>query len=55
MKNDVLQLMFGVLALVLGAGCEELLPKALGVGFPILLMVVAGGLITKGAERCARS
>ena len=32
--------MFAVLALVLGAGCEELLPKALGVGFPILLMAV---------------
>ena len=32
--------MFGSLALVLGAGCEELLPKMLGVGFPILLMVV---------------
>ena len=40
MKNDVLQLMFAVLALVLGAGCEELLPKFFGVGFPVLLMVV---------------
>lgn len=40
MKNDVLQLMFGSLALVLGAGCEELLPKVFGVGFPILLMIV---------------
>lgn len=32
--------MFAVLALILGAGCEELLPKVLGVGFPILLMAV---------------
>ena len=32
--------MFGLLALVLGAGCEELLPKFFGVGFPILLTVV---------------
>ena len=32
--------MFAVLALVLGAGCEELLPKFFGVGFPVLLMVV---------------
>ena len=32
--------MFGFLALVMGAGCEELLPKFFGVGFPMLLTVV---------------
>ena len=32
--------MFAVLTLVLGAAAEELLPKPLGVGFPVLLAAV---------------
>lgn len=37
MRNDVLQTVFALLVLVLGAGCEELLPKCFGVGLPVLL------------------
>lgn len=40
MKDNLLQLLFWLLVLVVGAGCEELLPKFLGVGFPILLIAV---------------
>ena len=32
--------MFAILTLVLGAAAEELLPKPLGVGFPVLLAAV---------------
>lgn len=38
MRNDILQVVFLFLALIVGAGCEELLPKVFGVGFPVLLM-----------------
>lgn len=41
MRNDALQLVLFVLVLVLGAGCEELLPRFWGVGFPVLLSAVA--------------
>jgi len=40
------QFAFGIVFLVLGAGAEELLPKCLGVGFPVLLatvLILAGG------------
>lgn len=40
MISDIIQFMTAVLALVLGAAAEEVLPKALGVGFPVLLAAV---------------
>ena len=40
MKDSLLQLVFWFLVLLFGAGLEELLPKFLGVGFPVLLVVV---------------
>lgn len=40
MKNNAVRLVLAVATLVLGAACEELLPKALEVGFPILLGAV---------------
>lgn len=40
MRNSALHLVFAVLTLVLGAAAEELLPKMLGVGFPVLLAAV---------------
>ena len=40
MKNSLLQLTFGLVVLIVGAGLEEMLPKFLGVGFPILLTAV---------------
>lgn len=40
MKNNFLQLAFGGIVLILGAGLEELLPKFFGVGFPFLLSAV---------------
>ncbi|MGN0833397.1 MAG: hypothetical protein ACI4RD_07085 [Kiritimatiellia bacterium] len=40
MRNDVLQLVFALPVLVLGAGCEELLPKCFGLGLPVLLTSV---------------
>lgn len=41
MTSDLVQFVVAVLAIVLGAAFEELLPKAMGVGFPILLAAVA--------------
>ena len=38
MRNSLLQLVFCLLLLVLGAGAEELLPRTLGVGCPVLLV-----------------
>lgn len=40
MRNDILQLLFALLTLIFGAGCEDLLPSFCGVGFPILLVAV---------------
>lgn len=40
MLGNVVQLLSSVLVLVVGAGLEELLPKVLGVGFPVLLTSV---------------
>ena len=40
MRNSFLQLVFGALVLMLGSAAEELLPKVLGVGFPVLLVAV---------------
>ncbi len=37
MGNSLLQLVFCLLLLVLGAGAEELLPRVFGVGCPVLL------------------
>lgn len=53
MGNDFQNLLFLFLALVLGAGAEELLPRVWGVGAPLLLtlaLVVAPrlGLVTAG-------
>lgn len=39
MKNDLQNVFFVFLALVLCAGAEELLPKVCGVGAPLLLML----------------
>lgn len=36
-KNDLVQFVLALLALVIGGAAEELLPKAAGVGFPVLL------------------
>ena len=33
----MLDLLFGLVVLCIGAGAEELMPKALGIGFPVLL------------------
>ncbi|MBO7483353.1 MAG: hypothetical protein J6U17_05670 [Kiritimatiellae bacterium] len=38
MKSDLVQLVFALLVLVFGGALEELLPKFVGVGFPVLLM-----------------
>ena len=40
MTNDLVQFVIAALAIVLGAAFEELLPKAMGVGFPVLLAAV---------------
>ena len=37
MKTEVVQFVFAALVLVFGGAAEELLPKVLGVGFPVLL------------------
>lgn len=37
MKNNAVRLVFVVVTLILGAAAEELLPKLLDVGFPVLL------------------
>lgn len=37
MKNDLTRLVLSVMTLVAGAALEELMPKFLGVGFPVLL------------------
>lgn len=39
-KSEIVQFVFCLLAIVLGGAAEELLPKFLGVGFPILLSTV---------------
>ncbi len=39
MRNSLLQFVFGLVLLVLGAGAEDLLPRFLGVGFPVLLVL----------------
>lgn len=36
-KSETVRLIFAVVTLILGAALEELLPKMLGVGFPVLL------------------
>ena len=38
-RSSAIELVFAVLALVLGAGLEVSLPRFLGVGFPVLLAV----------------
>ena len=40
MLGDIVKFLSSVLVLFLGAALEELLPKVLGVGFPILLIAV---------------
>ena len=40
MKDNLLQTVFWLLVLVVGAALEELLPKFFGVGFPALLATV---------------
>lgn len=39
-RSDLLRVVFAAISLVLGAGAEELLPKIIGVGVPILLTVL---------------
>ena len=41
MKSDFVQLVFALLVLVLGGVVEEMFPKILGVGCPVLLMATA--------------
>ncbi len=41
MKNNFLHLIFELLILLIGTGLEVILPKLVGVGFPILLFAVA--------------
>ena len=38
MKKDLSQIVFALMVLVFGGALEELLPKFVGVGFPVLLM-----------------
>lgn len=45
MRNSLLQLVFCLLLLVFGAGAEGLLPRAFGVGCPVLL--VAAQLVAR--------
>lgn len=40
MKNDVVEFVWFVLVLVLGASLECVLPKLMGLGFPVLLAAV---------------
>lgn len=40
MRNSLLSLAFSLAVLCIGASAEELLPKAFGVGFPLLLASV---------------
>ena len=40
MRSSVAQFAFALLTLFLGASAEEMLPKFLGVGFPMLLVAV---------------
>lgn len=40
MRNSIIQLTLAIIVLVIGASLEELLPKFLGVGFPVLLSAV---------------
>lgn len=40
MNNSTVRFVLALVALVIGAAAEELLPKALGVGFPALLAMV---------------
>lgn len=40
MKNNSIRFVLALLTLVIGASAEELLPKFLGVGFPVLLAAV---------------
>lgn len=40
MKNDAVKIVFALVTLVSGAALEEILPKAAGVGFPVLLSAV---------------
>ena len=40
MRNSLLAFAFSLAVLCLGASAEELLPKLLGVGFPVLLVAV---------------
>ena len=37
MKTEIVKFVFAALVLVFGGAAEELLPKVLGVGFPVLL------------------
>lgn len=40
MKNSSIRFVLALLTLVIGAAAEELLPKFLGVGFPVLLSAI---------------
>jgi len=46
-KSEFLQFAYYALALVLGGAAEELLPKYLGVGFPVLMALSASAAIRK--------
>ena len=53
MKDSLLVLAFWLVALVLGASAEELLPKFLGVGFPVLLALVGAFSVRRDAPAAA--
>ena len=40
MKDEVVQFVFILVAIVIAAAAEELLPSFFGIGFPVLLSVV---------------
>ena len=49
MANSVTVLVLSILVLVLGAGVETLMPKFLGVGFPVLMSAVQFAAVRRPA------
>ncbi|MGN0854660.1 MAG: hypothetical protein ACI4R9_03960 [Kiritimatiellia bacterium] len=49
MKNELVHFAFAALVLVFGGAVEELLPKALGAGFPVLLSAALVMTARRGA------
>lgn len=47
MKNSPVQIVLALIALTCGCAAEELLPKAMGVGFPVLLCLVQSAAVRR--------